>query len=33
MEEIDEHIRQAGDWETCDTHYRYHVNEQVTPHS
>jgi hypothetical protein len=33
MEGIDEHIRQAGDWETCDTHYRYHVNEKVTPHS
>jgi hypothetical protein len=26
MEGIDEHIRQVGDWETCDTHYRYHVN-------
>jgi hypothetical protein len=23
----------VGDWETCDTHYRYHVNEKVTPHS
>jgi hypothetical protein len=22
MEGIDEHIRQIGDWETCDTHYR-----------
>jgi hypothetical protein len=26
MEGIDEHIRQVGGWETCDTHYRYHVN-------
>jgi hypothetical protein len=33
MEGIDEHIRQVGDWETCDTHYRYHVNEKVTPYS
>jgi hypothetical protein len=33
MEGIDEHIRQVGDCETCDTHYRYHVNEKVTPHS
>jgi hypothetical protein len=33
MEGIDKHIRQIGDWETCDTHYRYHVNEKVTPHS
>jgi hypothetical protein len=33
MEGIDEHLRQVGDWETCDTHYRYHVNEKVTPHS
>jgi hypothetical protein len=33
MEGIDEHIRQVGDWETCNTHYRYHVNEKVTPHS
>jgi hypothetical protein len=33
MEGIDEHIRQIGDWETCDTNYRYHVNEKVTPHS
>jgi hypothetical protein len=33
MEGIDEHIRQVGDWETCDTHYRYHVNKKVTPHS
>jgi hypothetical protein len=33
MEEIDEHIRKIGDWETCDTHYTYHVNEKVTPHS
>jgi hypothetical protein len=29
---LDEHIRQVGDWETCDTHYRYHVNEKATPH-
>jgi hypothetical protein len=29
---LDEHIRQVGDWETCDTHYRYHVNEKVPPH-
>jgi hypothetical protein len=33
MEGIDEHLRQVGDWETCNTHYRYHVNEKVTPHS
>jgi hypothetical protein len=33
MEGIDEHLRQVGDWETCDTHYIYHVNEKVTPHS
>jgi hypothetical protein len=33
MEGIDEHLRQVGDWETCDTHYRYHVNEKVTPQS
>jgi hypothetical protein len=33
MEGIDELIRQVGDWETCDTHYRYHVNKKVTPHS
>jgi hypothetical protein len=33
MKGIDEHIRQIGDWETYDTHYRYHVNEKVTPHS
>jgi hypothetical protein len=33
MEVINEHLRQVGDWETCDTHYRYHVNEKVTPHS
>jgi hypothetical protein len=33
MEGIDEHIQQVGDWETCDTHYRYHVNKKVTPHS
>jgi hypothetical protein len=32
-EGIDEHILQVGDWETCDTHYRYHVNQKVTPHS
>jgi hypothetical protein len=33
MEGIDEQIQQVGDWETCDTHYRYHINEKVTPHS
>jgi hypothetical protein len=33
MEGIDEHIRHIGDWETCDTHYRYHTNEKFTPHS
>jgi hypothetical protein len=33
MEGIDEHLRQVGDWETCDTHYRYHINKKVTPHS
>jgi hypothetical protein len=33
MEGIDEHIRQIGNWETCDTHYRYQVNEKVTPYS
>jgi hypothetical protein len=33
MEGIDEHIRQVGYWETCDTHYRYHINEKFTPHS
>jgi hypothetical protein len=33
MEGIDEQIQQVGDWETCDTHYRYHVNKKVTPHS
>jgi hypothetical protein len=33
MEGIDEHIRQTGDWETCDTHYRYHINKKVTPHN
>jgi hypothetical protein len=30
---LDEHTRQVGDRETCDTRYRYHVNEKVTPHS
>jgi hypothetical protein len=33
MEGIEDHLQQAGDWETCDTHYRYHVNEKVTSHS
>jgi hypothetical protein len=33
MSGLDEHIRQVGDWATCDTHYRYHVHEKVTPHS
>jgi hypothetical protein len=33
MEGIDKHLRQVGDWETCNTHYRYHVTEKVTPHS
>jgi hypothetical protein len=33
MEEIAEHIPQVADWETCDTHFRYHANEKVTPHS
>jgi hypothetical protein len=33
MDGIDEHIRHIGDWETCYTHYRYHVNEKVTQHS
>jgi hypothetical protein len=33
MEGIDEHLQQVGDWETCNTHYIYHVNEKVTPHS
>jgi hypothetical protein len=31
MEEIDEHIRQVGDWGTCDTNYRFHISEKVTP--
>jgi hypothetical protein len=26
-------FEKVGDWETCDTHYRYHVNKKVTPHS
>jgi hypothetical protein len=31
MEVIDELLQQVGDWEKCDTHYSYRVNEKVTP--
>jgi hypothetical protein len=33
LEGIDEHIRKTRDWKTCDTHYRYHIRDKVTPHS
>jgi hypothetical protein len=33
LEGINEHIRQTGDWTTFDTHYRYHIRGNVTPHS
>jgi hypothetical protein len=33
MEGIDELIRQVGDWDTCNTDSRYHLNEKFTPPS
>jgi hypothetical protein len=32
MEGIDDHIQQVGNWETCNTEYRFHINVKVTPH-
>jgi hypothetical protein len=31
LEGIDKNIRQASNWTTCNTHYRYHISEKVTP--
>jgi archaellum component FlaC len=31
LSNIDEHIKDTGDWAACDNHYRFNSNENVTP--
>jgi hypothetical protein len=31
LSNIDDHIKETGDWSACDNNYRYHIGEQVTP--
>jgi hypothetical protein len=28
---IDEHIKDTGDWDACDNHYKFNSGEKVTP--
>jgi hypothetical protein len=28
---IDDHIKDTGDWSACDNHYRFNSGEKVTP--
>jgi hypothetical protein len=31
LSNIDDHIKDAGDWSACDNHYRFNTGENVTP--
>jgi hypothetical protein len=31
MSNLDSYIKDIGEWEDCDGHYRYNTMEQVTP--
>jgi hypothetical protein len=31
LSNIDDHIKDTGDWSACDNHYRFNSGENVTP--